>query len=285
MSPLTVFFRTLLKSTAIFVGTAAIFLHPSLEWRGAADRTTVGAEPGARQAAIAALLVALHDPDTSVRSGAAAALREIQTPALTEAIAGLSSPDPTARAHAACALRALGRDATPALAQLAAMLDDGSPVDGAICGDRTWRFRGGNERTSPGEQAASALVAIGSAAYSPFAKALTGPAWIARRNAAWGLGALNASEAVPALIEALRDPEASVREQVAWALGAIGDRRAVDGLVGALSDSSPGVRRQAAWALGAIGDRAAVPGLMKALKDNDAGVRRQAAWALGAIGG
>jgi len=201
------------------------------------------------------------------------------------AAAGLSSADPVARTRAACALRELGRDAAPTLPQLAAMLDDGSPVEGAVCGERTWRFRGGDERTTPGEQAASAMVAIGSAAYPPFTKALSGPAWIARRNAAWGLGALDASEAVPALIEALRDPEASVREQVAWALGAIGDHRAVDGLVGALADSAPGVRRQAAWALGAIGDRRAVAGLTKELKDNDSGVRRQAAWALGAIGG
>ena len=44
MNPVTVFFRTLLKSSAIFIGATAIFLHPSLEWRGAAiDRTTVGA--------------------------------------------------------------------------------------------------------------------------------------------------------------------------------------------------------------------------------------------------
>ena len=201
------------------------------------------------------------------------------------AAAGLASADPVTRTKAACALRELGRDAAPALPRLATLLDDGSPVEGAVCGERTWRFRGGDERTTPGEQAASAMVAIGSAAYSPFTKALAGPAWIARRNAAWGLGALDASEAVPALIEALRDPEASVREQVAWALGAIGDHRAVDGLVAALSDSSPGVRRQAAWALGTIGDRRAVAGLTKALKDTDSGVRRQAAWALGAIGG
>ena len=87
------------------------------------------------------------------------------------------------------------------------------------------------------------------------------PAWVARRNAAWGLGALDASEAVPALIDALKDTDAGVREQVAWALGAIGDRRAVDGLVGALGDTVAGVRRQAAWALGAIGDRRAVGGL------------------------
>jgi len=233
------------------------------------------------------------------------------------AAAGLASPDPVARARAACELRELGSGAAPALARLTAMLDDGSPVDGSVCANRTWRHGGWTEdATTPGEQAASALVAIGSPAYQPLTQALAGPAWIARKNAAWALGALgnrsaiplltralrdteapvrrrgawalgalDSSEAVPALIEALKDTDAGVREQVAWALGAIGDRRAVDGLVGALGDSAAGVRKQAAWALGALGDSRAVSGLMKALKDPDAGVRKQAAWALGAIGG
>jgi HEAT repeat protein len=203
----------------------------------------------------------------------------------TAVAAGLASADPTVRTRTACELREMGRDAAPALPQLTALLADGSPVDRSVCGERTWRFRGGENPTSPGEQAASAMVAIGSPSYKPFAKALGGQAWIARKHAAWGLGALDASEAVPALVEALKDSEAEVREQVAWALGAIGDRRAVDGLIGALADSAPGVRRQAAWALGAIGDRRAVSALTKALKDADASVRKQAAWALGAIGG
>ena len=34
MSPITVFVRTLLKSSAIFIGATAIFLHPQLECRG-----------------------------------------------------------------------------------------------------------------------------------------------------------------------------------------------------------------------------------------------------------
>ena len=201
------------------------------------------------------------------------------------AAAGLGSADPAIRAHAACELRTFGSQATPYMPRLAAMLDDASPVDPAVCGERTWRFRGHQDLTSPGEQAASALVAIGAPSQAILLKALGGPAWVARKNSAWALGALNASEAVPALIEALKDTDAGVREQVAWALGAIGDRRAVDGLVGALTDSTPGVRKQAAWALGAIGDQRAVQGLMRALKDADAGVRKQAAWALGAIGG
>ena len=206
--------------------------------------------------------------------------------------AGLGSADPAVRARSACELRTFGSQAAPFMPRLVVMLEDASPVDSAVCGDGTWRFRSprrGSERgedlTTPGEQAASALVAIGSPAQPLLLKTLAGPAWVARKNAAWALGAMDASEAVPALIEALKDTDAGVREQVAWALGAIGDRRAVDGLVGALSDAVAGVRKQAAWALGAIGDQRAVQGLMRALKDADAGVRKQAAWALGAIGG
>jgi HEAT repeat protein len=232
------------------------------------------------------------------------------------AAAGLASADPAVRTRAACELRELGSGAAPALARLTAMLDDGSPVDAAVCGDRTWRHGWIQEATSPGEQAASALVAIGTAAYEPLTKALGGPAWIARKNAAWALGALgnrnavplltrtlhdteapvrrrgawalgalDSSEAVTALVEALKDTDAGVREQVAWALGTIGDRRAVDGLIGALGDAAAGVRKQAAWALGSIGDKRAVTALTKSLKDADASVRKQAAWALGSIGG
>jgi HEAT repeat protein len=201
------------------------------------------------------------------------------------AAAGLASADAAVRTRAACDLRALGSLAAPYLPRLLAMLDDGSPVDPAVCGERTWSLHGNAQLTTPGEQAASALVAIGHESAPGLLKTLAGPAWTARRNAAWALGALRESEAVPALLDALKDSDAGVREQVAWALGAIGDRRAVDGLVAALGDSAPGVRKQAAWALGALGDRRAVQGLMRALKDADAGVRKESAWALGAIGG
>lgn len=205
----------------------------------------------------------------------------------TAAAAGLASADPETRARAACELREFGGQAASAIPRLVALLQDGSPIDAAVCGERTWgnaRSRGARRMTTPGEQAASALVAIGTPAFNPLVKALTAPVWIARANAAWALGALDASEAVPALIEALKDSDAGVREQVAWALGAIGDRRAVDGLIGALGDPVAAVRKQAAWALGSIGDSRAVQALMKALKDADASVRRQAAWALGSIG-
>jgi HEAT repeat protein len=231
------------------------------------------------------------------------------------AAAGLKSADPAVRTRAACDLRELGGSASSAIPQLVALLDDGSPVDASVCGEHTWRWNGEPKSTTPGEQAASALVAIGTPAFEPLTKAAQAPGWIARENAvwalgalgndravpvvtraltdteaavrrrgAWALGALDASEAVTALVGALSDDDAGVRRQAAWALGAIGDRTAVDALVKALGDSSPDVREQAAWALGAIGDSKATSGLAKALKDSDARVRRQAAWALGAIG-
>jgi HEAT repeat protein len=230
--------------------------------------------------------------------------------------AGLASADPAIRTRAACELRELGSGAAPMMPRLTAMLEDGSPVDPAVCSERTWRQGGWSEdTTSPGEQAAAALVAIGQPAYDPLTRVISAPAWIARKNAAWALGALgntaavpllartlhdteapvrrrgawalgalDASEAVPALVEALKDTDAGVREQAAWALGAIGDRRAVDGLIGALGDAAAIVRKQAAWALGALGDPRAVSALTRTLKDGDAGVRKQSAWALGAIG-
>jgi len=231
------------------------------------------------------------------------------------AAAALKSADPAARTRAACDLREVGDHAHDVIPQLVDLLADASPVDPAVCDERTWRWGHQQDTTTPGEQSASALVAIGSAAYEPLTQALKGPVWIARGNAAWALGALgnhhaapllavtlrdteanvrrrgawalgalDASEFVPALIDALKDADAGVREQVAWALGAIGDRRAVEPLMHTLDDQAAQVREQAAWALGALGDRRAAPALAKALKDSEARVRRQAAWALGAIG-
>lgn len=225
----------------------------------------------------------------------------------------LGASDPETRTRAACGLRELGAAAAAAIPALVGVLGDGAPVDPALCELRWWR--GNVSLTSPGEQAASALVSIGSRAFEPVLGTLKSGLWIARRNAAWAMGAFADRRAVEALIAALNDTEAGVREQVAWALGALDDRaaapaliealtdadervrrqaawalgaiddaRAVDGLIGALGDKSPDVRKQAAWALGAIGDSRALPGLLPALKDADPGVRRQAAWAIGVVG-
>ena len=196
----------------------------------------------------------------------------------------LGASDAALRAKAACTLRERDGDAAAATDALVALLADDTPVDAALCGER-WGRGLRPVPTSPGEQAAAALVAIGTRAFEPLLRTMTHTAAPARRHAAWGLGALDDSRAVPALVAALSDEDAGVREQVAWALGAIGDRGAVPGLIKALGDSAPRVREQAAWALGAIGDDRAIDALLPMLKDTDVKVRRQAAWAIGAIGG
>ena len=45
MSPLTVFVRTLMKTSAIFIGATAVFLHPRLDWSASGGaRAQRGAE-------------------------------------------------------------------------------------------------------------------------------------------------------------------------------------------------------------------------------------------------
>jgi HEAT repeat protein len=172
-------------------------------------------------------------------------------PKTRDLIPQLSAADPETRTKAACALRELGDDAAPALDALVALLSDGAPVEQSACGRRWPRWNPDN-RTSPGEQAASALVSIGSRAVQPLLRTLKSPFWIARRHAAWALGALDDPRAGAPLIEVLSDQEPAVREQAAWALGAIDDRRALNALLPALKDPDPGVRRQAAWAIGVL---------------------------------
>jgi HEAT repeat protein len=197
-------------------------------------------------------------------------------------IGALASDDVAARARAACELKAEGDLAAESIEPLAGLLADASPIERTVCGQHWWR--NSEHLTTPGELAAAALVAIGSRAVDPLLSALQQPQWVARRNAAWALGALHDSRAVKPLMAALGDREADVRAQAAWALGALDDHSAMDRLTAVLKDSDARVRQKAAWALGVLGDSRATAGLIVALKDTDAGVRRQAAWALGVIG-
>lgn len=235
---------------------------------------------------------------------------------VSDLIARLGAAEPGARVIAACELERLGSDARAAIPALVDRLSDASPVDPQVCGkDRHYRSKDLELQTTPGEEAAAALVAIGTESLPSLTSASRAPQWVARRNAvwafgalgdqrgiapaqmaladheppvrrvaAWALGALDANDAVPALIGALNDDDADVRSQVAWALGAIRDARAVDGLMEALKDRAEGVRAQAAWALGTIGEHRASGALAAALKDSSPRVRRQVAWALGTIG-
>src|SRR5688500_16028115 len=198
-----------------------------------------------------------------------------------ELIADLTAQDPTVRARAACGLREEGDTAASAVQPLIALLSDASPVDPTVCEKRWWRGSD-TDLVTPGELAASALVAIGTRTLEPLLATMKSQTWVARRNASWALGALDDRRATGPLVAALKDQEPGVREQAAWALGAIDDRDAVMPLIAGLNDADPRVRRQAAWALGAIDDRRAAEPLIAALKDADDKTRAQAAWALGA---
>jgi HEAT repeat protein len=202
-----------------------------------------------------------------------------QDRSVSDLVAALRAADPAARARAACDLRGLGDEAAAAIVPLTAALADGAPVAHDACAQRWWQGAEG-DFTSPGEIAASALVAIGRRSYDPLIAALGNPAWIARRNAAWALGALDDTRATAALAAALKDQEAGVRAQAAWALGALDDRDAVEPLIAALKDENRSVKEQAAFALGQIGDNRAADALIALLKDADAQVRQQAAFAL-----
>ena len=211
------------------------------------------------------------------------ALAMAQERSVPDLVVQLRAADPLVRARAACDLRELGDRAADAIAPLAALLDDPTPLKSDVCEkNRDWGGRDGDV-TTPGKQAAAALVAIGSRSVTPLLGALQSPVWVARRNAVWALGALHDARAVPPVVEALKDREAPVREQASWALGALHDRAAVPALVKALEDADTRVRRQTAWALGALRDPRAAEPLAAALKDQDASVREQAAWAAGAL--
>ena len=253
MSPLFVFFRTLSRTSALLLGAMFVFLHPPLQWSAPRPQATTE-------------LTSLRPQHT---------VRELSNQ--------LASSDAAVRARAACDLRERAGDAGAAIDALIALLPDAAPLERSVCGQNWWRWNP-ESRTTPGEQAASALVAIGGRAFEPLVKTLRHPSWVARRNAAWALGALDDVRAVESLVPMMKDREAPVREQVAWALGALDDRAAVPALVLGLKDPDPRVRRQSAWAAGAIDDHRAVDQLIAVLHDTDRSVREQAAWALGVIG-
>src|SRR5262249_49183310 len=110
MTPLAVFVRTLLKTTAIFIGATVVILHPSLEWtsaRGPSLSVTAGQSP--REGAVDGLVALLKDSDAGVRRQAAAALGEIgNARAVTGLTEALKDSDADVRQHALSALGEIG---------------------------------------------------------------------------------------------------------------------------------------------------------------------------------
>ena len=251
-----------------------------------------------RNAAVDALVVAIHDQSAEVRMSVIQALASLDADprsvaALIQALR--TDPDPQVRNTAAWALGQIeDRAATPAL--LAAMagdravevrrtcvwalgqLEDPAAVDGLI---RATHDADADVRRT-------ALWALGqiedARAVPGLSAALRDGDVEVRRTAAWALGQIESKESVPALTAAMRDADREVRSTAVWALGQIESPDAVPALVGILHDPDANVRKQAVWALGQIESETAVAPLGSLLQsDDDAEVRQTAAWALGQI--
>lgn len=109
MNCVTVFVRTLLRTSAIFIGTTMVFLHPSLEWTSA---PSVTAGPSPVEMALAGLTEALDDSDAGVRRQAAASLGTIGNPRALPALRrALDDAEPAVRR---AALRAISKIERPA---------------------------------------------------------------------------------------------------------------------------------------------------------------------------
>jgi HEAT repeat protein len=102
-----------------------------------------------------------------------------------------------------------------------------------------------------------------------------------RMAAANGLGQLEQTDTVPALVDSFSDSDQRVRARAARACGFIGDPRATGPLQDLLTDTSATVRRAAADALGNIGSRQALQALLPLYEDDDDRVRRIAVGAFG----
>ena len=107
MTATDVFIRTLLKSSAIFLGTTLVFLHPPMD---ITRSPAVVAQKSPRAAAVDGLIHALGDDDVRVRRAAVASLARMNEPrAIPALIAALDDQDPVVRHRAAQAVARLQR--------------------------------------------------------------------------------------------------------------------------------------------------------------------------------
>ena len=90
--------------------------------------------------------------------------------------------------------------------------------------------------------------------------------WTRRRGAAWSLGNLQETAAIPTLIEALRDEHASVRKEADFALARIGEQ-ALPHLRQFLHDPAPEMRAAVVKVLGRIASVDTVSDLIACLPD------------------
>jgi HEAT repeat protein len=227
-------------------------------------------------AAETALLEALHNPNATIRAGAAVALGGRQTccPALVGlALAvALQDSNATVRMQAAVALRWQGAGHEDASKAIVVRLEEAIKTDPerAVCLEAltTLGVLGPDVKLEP-------------AAYLLELLEDRQPELRAEAVRTVGLLAREADRAVPALRLCLKDRSATVRERAAEALGRMGTP-ALPALRDALTDKDAEVRKHGVLALGRMGAPAkvALPDLEKLRKDPDEEVQSAAAEAI-----
>ena len=117
MTPLAVFLRSFLRTSAIFIGASIVFLHPPLEWSASSDGAgSARAQKSPIEAAVDGLIVALKDTDEDVRCQAAWALGRTGRTRAVDALIDALKDSPAVRKQAIRALGHLGdARALPAL--------------------------------------------------------------------------------------------------------------------------------------------------------------------------
>ena len=211
-----------------------------------------------------ALLLALRDPDASVRLDAANSAGQVKLrPAVPILLQWLEDSDADVRTAAARGLGRIG-DLRPIPSLVRALGDGSSTVRRA------------------------ALVALAElrdpSVVVPLLARLDDDDTEVRVEAADALGRLNNPQAVVPLIGRARDPSPEVRVAVYRALGALHDSRATAALIQSLRDQAEAARLGAIRALGMLADPRAVEPLSELVGNRDPRTAAAAVAALGGIG-
>jgi HEAT repeat protein len=225
-----------------------------------------------RKAAFGDLIANLKSPTASTRAAAAAELGKSRRREAVQPLAALvSDPEPKVRLQVVRALREL-RDPA-AVPTLVTSMQDGDPgIRGEAIGTLVELYTE-HERSTPvgrfleifsdeDERASATLVfPVDASVNRALAQSLRDEQRDVRALAAFALGILNGTSALPELTSALQDTVPDVRGAAASALGKIGSAADGKALIPLLADESVDVRNRVLRALGVLRTREAGPAL------------------------
>jgi HEAT repeat protein len=225
-------------------------LVANLKSPNASTRREAASELGKsrRREAVSPLATMVRDPDGKVRLEVVRALGQLRdASAIPALLTSLGDGDAGIR-----------EEAIGALVELYAERDRGNPVSRFL-----ELFSDEYDRSS-----VPPYTAVEPSVIRGFAKALQDEDDDIRVEAAFALGILNGTEALPALAASLKDPEASVRGAAATAIGKIGTAEDGKALIALLADDSAAVRNRALQAIGVLKVLEAGPALRQMFEAN-----------------